>query len=381
MFTIAFALNFGMVQPAAHAWIPITQSAAQQEHQKEKNVRGEFGEEPRGDSEDARRLTPIFHSLQKRICDANGIEIVNEPFQNSKDYKTKIHPIKVIDDYNNGVSLGAGYIYMGVPLVARYCKSSYLNSPYDHIAIEKAIAHELTHETEGHERIHIGFRWESKRKFKVKSEEKAEWGSIRLTDTLPEGGWGVYFVAVARKMNYYEINRKIIKSFKEKTHGLFQYDTDWPERTYQASYNPKNSNKSGMLWIDFSNTPLGRDVNAYYAGQIAYCLAKDALTMDNIDIMENHLQQTLKFSPNEKYLLICRSANLPNGYRILASLKGEQKQDLEQFLYRAKNQVLQGKDFSCIQSQIYKYNPTHGDADENRWRIWYTCAIAYDASN
>ena len=116
-----------------------------------------------------------------------------------------------------------------------------------------------------------------------------------------------------------------------------------------------------------------QDEDAYIGGQLAYCIAKGGLTVDGIDIMENNLKQDLKFQGD--YLLICRSAKYPNGYRILAPLYGKDRKKLEYILRTEREAVVsKGDDINAFapvcEVLLQKYN------EHDFWVTWLACAVA-----
>lgn len=79
--------------------------------------------------------------------------------------------------------------------------------------------------------------------------------------------------------------------------------------------------------------------NAYFGGQMAYCMSKDALSMGNIRIIRNHLKKEINYKGD--YLLVCEDSNLPNGYRILTELYGDEA-TLQDNLDTLKSKVRSG---------------------------------------
>ena len=355
---LACAVNFGMITPA-YAGIFGIMNAHQQEKWAEHLVKEEFnGTEPAGYSEDARRLTPIIHKLQNRICETNGIEVTEQKFKHTYDFKTKVHPIKVVDGYDNNTAVGAGYIYIGVDDL-RTKGNIGMKNQYDYMTCEKSIAHELIHNQEGHTTAKLF--WNEKR-----AENHAEKGSIRLMENLPEGGWGSYLVAIHRMLNRPEINRKIMSSFEKESNGKITIVNNGSRTVYQSktggSYNLSVKNRAP-------------DDNAYYGGQMAYVIAKGALTVDNIGIMENTLKDAINFKGD--YLLVCYSDKLPNGYRILTELYGD-KQQINRQIESAKQLLADNVKIGYYNDVAEKTILDKTNPNENYWKIWLTCAVAED---
>lgn len=359
--TFTCAASLLVQQPVAEAgsiWWQGVKSQEANAHRLIKNKLG--GEEPISTSARAKEEAKVIQYLQKRICDANGIEITTEKFTSDRDFKTKVHPIEVIDNYNKGgYAVGAGYIYVGVGNFRMSPKNTYL----DNMATSIVVAHELTHAIKGHSQP--TFLWE------VHTHEKsAEKGSIELTDKLPEGGWGMYLVDRVNHGNAYpKSNKAIMRSLEEKTEGKITI-----QKPETVIYNASNG-KSYSL-IAGSETKDTED--AYFGGQIAYCIAKGTLTLNNIQVMENHLRDEINFDAD--YLLVCKSDKLPNGYRILAGIgrkgyKVEYQKDVYSDLETLKGYVRNG---STIDSYERLVNNGISRGGPFVWRAWLACAVAKD---
>lgn len=359
--TIACSLSLLLQQPTAEAgglWWEGTKSQEANAHRYIVQAIG--GDEPISYSAKSQEQTRVVRYLQQRICNVNGIEITNEKFTSDRDFKTKVHPIEVIDNYNKGgVSVGAGYIYIGTNCFRMSSNNTYL----DNMATSMVVAHELTHAIKGHS-IPC-FLWE-----RANHELNAEKGSIELTDKLPEGGWGSYLVDRVNHGNAYpKSNRAIMKSLEKKTKGKVTIKA--PDELY---YNASDG-KSYRLVVGGS---ISNTEDAYFGGQLAYCIAKDALTLNNIQIIENHLRDEINFDAD--YLLVCKSANLPNGYRILAGIghrgyKLKYQKDVYSDLETIKGYVRNGSPID-----FYEELKSRGVSKGGSfiWRAWLACAVAHD---
>lgn len=352
--------NFSIMTPAQAFGTP---SAAQQEAWARESIQKHFNTSyPAGDSSKARTMTPIVRALQKRICDVNGIEITEQPYQHGSDYKKKIHPISVVDNYSGGYSAGGGYIFIGA---GDYSENELLspNSWSSYLQTEMVIAHELGHNT-------FGEFWSV---FKAKSTEKqADKDGIKFLESLPEGGLGAYLLH--RKWNtdtesvYWKAANSIRKSFEKATDGKISIESDGRVVKYQKG------NDWYMLTTVTRNLSQAGDANTYYGGQMAYCIAKKALTVDSIDIIPNNLKDTLKFQGD--YLLICRSNRFPNGYRILAPLYGT-----EEALRNTMNIFINGDyvNIKNFKDAAKKTSQEGNDVYTNSiWTMWVTYAVAKD---
>ena len=234
------------------------------------------------------------------------------------------------------------------------------------MCMEKMLAHEITHNIEGHT-LH--------RQNSDNAELKAEKGSVRLTEKLPEGGWGVYLVGVNRKPNRPEQNEKVLSSFGKEANGKIRVSGSDTEHVF---YKASNGKEYPLVIGESISTRL-RNANAYFGGQVAYCIAKGAFRPENIQIAPNNLQD-IKFEGD--YLLVCRSPKLPNGYRVLAGVFG----GYEALVYNlnvAKEQV--GNDYPLsvgyknLKQAIHEFK-IHS-IEEAYWISWLACAVAQDNAN
>ena len=357
---MACATNFAFLQPASAGFLGFgnsdIMSASEQEDWARHLKKEEFGkEEPDMDSEEAREALPIIQKIQKRVCDVNGIIIDANKFTNKYDYKTKVHPVRLADNSIDAMSMGAGYIYLGTEGLKFRNVLSFSNQ-YDYMALEQTIAHETTHGIDGHV-LHKGNNHQK--------EVWAEEGSIKYTENLPEGGWGVFLVAHNNNDAYPEIAKNIRRSFEKQTGNKVSIDSaaDVMYKGPDDIYYPIVEEKSNA----------GLAANAYFGGQMANCMSKGALSLNNIRIIRNHLKNEINYKGD--FLLVCESSNLPNGYRILTELYGDEIK-LQNSLNAAKNNVRNGlslnpSSYKAVRSAwMYK--------DNSVWKIWLACAIAYD---
>ncbi len=358
---MACATNFAFLQPASAGFLGFgnsgIMSASEQENWARHLNKKEFGtEEPEMYSEEAREALPIVRHIQQRICDANGIIIDTNRFTDKYDYKTKIHPVQLVDDYIGSYAVGGGHFYVGTEgLKARNVLS--FNNQYDYMSVEKTIAHETIHCVDGH----ILYKGKERQK-----EVWAEEGSIKLIDALPEGGWGVYLVAHNSNDCYPEIAKQIYHSFEKQTGNKVSINSaadvmyKGPDNMYYPIVQKESS--SGLA------------ANAYFGGQMANCMSKGALSLNNIRIVRNHLKNEINYMGD--FLLVCESSNLPNGYRILTELYGDESV-LQKKLNLIKDSVRSGG--LSLSLSAYK---TAGNAwmykDNSVWKMWLACAIAYD---
>ena len=316
----------------------------------------EFNGEPHeGTSEKAIKYGPIVRSLQKRLCDANGMEIVEEKLQHTYDFKTKVHPIMMIDGYNNAMSMGAGYVYVGTDYLDNHLYSKYKNC-YDYMYTEHTIAHELTHARKGHSvtslLASLGNQF----------EKTAELGSIDMMEPLPEGGWGSYLVSMNHKLNRPKKNWQVMHSFEKKCDNKIRV-----EEPTKVIYKAKDGKDYSMA------NEVQNDISAYFGGQMAYCLSKGALKLDNIQLMDNHLKDDIHFEGS--MLLVCKDSSLPNGYRVLYGVTGLTREQAERELRASKKVVTNGE------KPLSSYDYMIKRVQSQSIYIWLACAVAHDAES
>ena len=352
------AINFFAAAPAGAA-VPSVKNQEEYAHKLDmKHFGGVFST-----SDEARRIAPILNEIEKRICSANGLTITTQRFQDDYDFETKLHPVQMVDA-NNAYAPGAGYIQVGVQNIIE-CKAQNFKNQYDYICMEKLLSHEITHNIEGHT-LH--------RQSSDNAELKAEKGSVRLTDALPEGGWGVYLVALNRESNRPEQNEQVMASFEKEAKQRIKIER--PDKVYYRG----SEGKDYLIMSEgyYLNTPC--EDNAYFGGQVAYCIAKGAFRPENIQIAPNNLQD-IKFEGD--YLLVCRSPKLPNGYRVLTGLYGDREM-LGRCLSGAKRQVQDDiplpAGYSAMSKAISKLRDEH-PIEKSYYQIWMACAIAQDNAN
>ena len=323
---------------------------------------------PLSTSKEALALEPVLNVIEKRICDTNGLTVTSQQFQSDHDFETKLHPVQMVD-YIGSFATGAGYIYVGVENVTKVYKAQNFRNQYDYLCMEKMLAHEITHNIEGHT-LHQS---------SDNTELKAEKGAVRLTDALPEGGWGVYLVGLNRKLNRPEQNEQVMASFEKDSFGRIKI-----HRSDLLSYKGANGKLYPVVVEDDNGTWKEHPANAYFGGQVAYCIAKGAFRPENIQIAENNLRD-IKFQGD--YLLVCRSPKLPNGYRVLMGLNGD-KATLDRILNNTIKPNISGSEFSL--ASMYPeflaaikpgYEYKHDNNVMSYWYMLLTCAIAQDNAN
>ena len=96
--------------------------------------------------------------------------------------------------------------------------------------------------------------------------------------------------------------------------------------------------------------------------------------MENIRIIPNHLKNEINYKGD--YLLVCESSSLPNGYRILTELYGDET-ILQDNLDTIKSKVRRG--IVPLKKSMYSnMRVVWIHKDNSAWKMWLACAIAYD---
>ena len=129
-----------------------------------------------------------------------------------------------------------------------------------------------------------------------------------------------------------------------------------------------------MRNFSYKVDPTYHNDNAYLAGQIAECIAKDAFKPENLAVISNNLTD-ISFAGD--YLLVCKSSNLPNGYRVLASLYGEEN-DINQALNMVRNGGTRplAESYNLFETEIQKH--PYRSAERSGWVILEVCSMAVD---
>lgn len=123
--------------------------------------------------------------------------------------------------------------------------------------------------------------------------------------------------------------------------------------------------------------------SAYFGGQMADCIAHNALTVESLDVIPvpTELKESIKFKGD--YILVCRSSKFPCGYRILAKLYGSRDEVMNQWS-RMKGLVLKGDGDIEWYNNMEKLTIKSSDGSsryDNMWRMWLALAVAKDVQN
>lgn len=344
-------------------------------------------------------LVDATQRMQKRICNANGIEVTETPFSKESDYKTKIHPVKVLEHYNNASCFGGGLIYAGADFIKSTCLdgADEPTSMYNYVQLEELFGHEVTHGQKRHN-IYNLFNLGKDR------EMEAEEGSVAKLENVPEGGWGGYILSISKNINRPKQNGKVFATLEGRTNGAVTLSTALTEKnrpTYYHSSDGKTYNFHFNLDISGQDNE-GIDENTYLAGQIAECIAKNALSLDNIQIWDREKIGDAGIAELVSGLIVCESPNLPTtrvltDIAILTDRTPEQAvADMRRALPEIKRLVADGT------IPLKDYNMGNGNWETSRaykkleqylagkwpqvwsqdvFRLWLICAIAQDNAN
>lgn len=125
--------------------------------------------------------------------------------------------------------------------------------------------------------------------------------------------------------------------------------------------------------------------SAYFGGQMADCIAHNALTVESLDVIPvpAELKESIKFKGD--YILVCRSSKFPCGYRILAPLYSSILDPRDKVMNewnRMKGLVLKGDGDIEWYNNMEKLTIKRGDSSkDNMWRMWLALAVANDVQN
>ena len=172
--------------------------------------------------------------------------------------------------------------------------------------------------------------------------------------------------ALACDNSYPDVARKIYDSFEKQTGN---------KTSIKSAADVLYRGKDKVLYpIVEERRGSKSPANAYFGGQMAYCMSKDALSMGNIRIIRNHLKNEINYKGD--YLLVCEDSNLPNGYRILTELYGDES-TLRDNLDTIKGKIRSG--IVPLKKNMYSNVGVEWINKNNSvWKMWLACAIAYD---
>lgn len=341
-------------------------------------------------------LVELAHHLQRRVCEANGMEVTDSPFVSEYDYKTKVHPVRILASFGNAESFGGGLIYAGEDYIKNTCFDG-ADAPitmYHYIQLEELWGHELTH---GQKRHNIRHLYDLGKDRELEAEE----GSVAKLENLPEGGWGGYVLSITKHPNRPKQNKKVLAKLEKRTNGAIGLSTALTEESHSTYYHAANG-AAYSLHFTFGATDEshdGLDENTYLAGQLAECIAKNALTLDSIQVTGRSALGDAAIEDTIAGLVVCSSDKLPTtrvlmGFSLVEDRTTEQvTADLQRVLPEVKRLVVTGQiplsDYNQSganwrQSRAYTKLLQHfGDKRPLVWRqdffrLWLTCAITQD---
>ena len=314
--------------PVAEASFKVPVSATVQEGISRTIIRNE--EVKLVNSAEAQEMLPHLIAQQKRIMDYNGLELSEQPFQRANDYKTKVHPAELaVSSEWSGLSVGAGHIFIDFPTLRNrgFADRRNLNH-YDLAYVQQLLAHEITHSITGASLPKMGLFIALRSGHESRKEEiKAERGSVKLLENVPEGGWGSYTVSVHR-VNYSEDKYQraanyVLEDFEKATQGRIRFNRFGKKhqegRTayYVAGDGLEYRIEGGYCMSNRHNNRY--DATYYLSGQIAECIAAGAFRPENLRVFSQaEMPSECRFAGD--CMLVCMSDKLPHGWKALASL-------------------------------------------------------------
>lgn len=260
-------------------------------------------------------IRPHVLSLQKRICDANGITITTEPINSKKDYQSKVHPVYFkVTSTHFGFSTGCGYLAISR---GKFGESYPLTNLYNYATAEDTLAHEITHSIHNHS---------YKKNDKEDSEEyEADLGAIEMSQKFPEGGYGGFYTAFVPTTEGSEPTDGRMR-FKKDIEARIQDKLIFDENSWEWTF---NGAKNGKLKVEFYGEGFptlwgdGWQVayKYYFLGQVIYCMEKGAFYPENLAVvpsesLRNDIPSYMLEDNNSVF--ICRSPKLIGGYKVLA---------------------------------------------------------------
>ncbi len=340
-------LSLGIVQttinpPIAEASYEAPMSPARQERLAQKQMKKDGAYDTATLSSSQKALYNKLFAIQKRLADANNIDIVDKPFTSRHDHETKIHPLRLRKSDGWSYSEGAGYILIS----DTNWKFGSLKGTSQ---VTQTIAHEMGHSLRNGSNLRMGLFVALRGKHESRLEETgADRESVKLINPLPEGGWG-----------YYLLGNNRFKSQKEK-HSLTRvYYHAWKAVCNDIKNATKNRiqvSVTGTYGISYMNGKTAYPIHGllgytdYLGGQIAECIAKGVFLPRNLDIVPVSKLNSKCQYPG-KSVIICSSPKLPNGYRALA------------FSYEENTQVLKRLLAEYIHAPIQNHTSYISDAD------------------
>lgn len=329
---IAFACLSGPGGAVAEASFKVPVSAEEQEkiaRNLSKNIKP-------ATADDVRELRPPLIVQQKRVMAYNGLELSEQPLQYSSDYKTKVRPAELMTDPEwAGISVGAGRIFIDADVLRRSGLADSRNiNHYDLARVQQLLAHEMTHSITGASLPRMGLFIAFRSGHESRKEEiRAERGSVKLLENVPEGGWGSYTVSAYRKNysmdKYQRAANYVLEDFEKATRGRIRFNRfgkkhkEGRTACYVAGDGLEYRIEGG-----YRRSPHHErdDATYYLSGQIAECIAAGAFRPENLYVFSRaELPHECRFAGD--CMLVCVSDKLPNGWKALVSLYDISKSD------------------------------------------------------
>ena len=329
---VVFACLLGQGEAVAEASFQIPVSVEEQE----KIARNLSRNIKPATAADVQELRPPLIVQQKRVMDYNGLELSEQPLQYSSDYKTKVRPAELMTDPEwAGISVGAGRIFIDADVLRRngLVDSRNINH-YDLACVQQLLAHEMTHSITGASLPRMGLFIAFRRGHESRKEEiRAERGSVKLLENVPEGGWGSYTVSAHRKNysmdKYQRAANYVLEDFEKATQGRIRFNRFGKKhKEGRTAYYVAGDGLEYRIEGGYRRGAHHErnDATYYLSGQIAECIAAGVFRPENMQVFSQaEMPRECRFAGD--CMLVCMSDKLPNGWKALVSLYDISKSD------------------------------------------------------
>ena len=339
---------------------------------------------------DVQELRPRLIAQQKRVMDYNGLELSEQPLQHTNDYKTKVRPAELaISSEWAGLSVGAGRIFIDAPTLRRQGLADSRNLNHYNLArVQQLLAHEMTHSITGASLPKMGLFIAFRSGHESRKEEiKAERGSVKLLENVPEGGWGSYMVSVYHKNysmdKYQRAANYVLEDFEKATQGRIRFNRFGKKHqegrtAYYVAGDGMEYRIEGGYRRDANHE---RDDATYYlSGQIAECIAAGAFRPENLRVFSQaEMPRECKFAGD--CMLVCMSDKLPHGWKALVSLYDISKSEAQNQLNELRQSFARSPRLSKTDGYdgwLQKIGNGNLSYQGSRYLLAEVMALAYD---
>ena len=172
-----------------------------------------------------------------------------------------------------------------------------------------------------------------------------------MTAKLPEGGMGGLIADYNRGENtFHDAVWDVFRTYERQSGNRIKFEyrskNQYLPEMFAVDYVRRNG-KRYEIWAPNTERYSNRefyDRRGYLAGQVAYCIAKGAFSLDNLAVVRNdELPAGGNFVGDN--FLICRSPKLPKGYMVLTNLDGASKDEFESMFSKVSRKAVGDEDF------------------------------------